>query len=82
MILTKIKTPPEPQAGDYKIEKHFAWWPKKVDGFEIWMEPYKKVYEYKKRTRYGHLYGTGVVLTFPNCGGWDLIATQRVNIKS
>lgn len=75
MILSTL--PQKLQVGDYKITQHFAWWPTEVEGYVIWFEKFKKIYEWRVRDRYNCF--RGICYTFKNCGGWDLIATQRIN---
>lgn len=77
----KLKIYPEtkkPQAGDYRIDKVFAWTPRKVENKRIWLEYYKKVYQYKFRDRYVYCQGYGVI-DVVYCGGWDLITEQLIS---
>lgn len=65
----------EPELGDYKFTYHFAWLPVMTDNGKIWLERYKRVYEYRHRKRYvGYPFSITV-----ECPAWDLIATQRMN---
>jgi hypothetical protein len=68
----------QPQEGDYRIDLHFAWCPKRVENTLIWFEHYKKVYQYTTKERITYMYGIGVIGPF-TCGGWDLIAIQLIN---
>lgn len=79
MILKKVITEKAPEVGDYKITYHYAYLPKTIDGFKIWLEGYKKVYEWKRRGRTIIL--GGKCFPIENCGDWDLIAEQRINNK-
>lgn len=77
MLLSKSKIEPIPSIGDYKIIRHFALLPAKVDGCLIWLEYYKKVYEYRVRDRFisaGYKY-----FKLKDIPAWDLIAIQRYN---
>jgi len=78
MVLSKIIKEPEPQEGDYKFTYHFAWLPTQVDGYKIWMEKYQKAYTWRVRNRRVYSIAMKKTLYFPNCGGWDLIAAQRI----
>lgn len=36
-----------PKDNEYKIEKHFAWWPRRMsNGILLWMESYYVVYKF------------------------------------
>lgn len=77
MILSKIKPVKKPQHGDYKIEKHFAWWPVMIDGNKIWLEKYQKVYEFKVKFR--RRYYSYIKIDWQGTWGeWELIAVQRI----
>lgn len=75
MILSQAIKTKEPEVGDFKIDHHFAWFPREVDGFNIWLEGYKKVYQYRRRDRWITLGHTPFLLK--DCAAWDLIAVQR-----
>ncbi len=75
MILSKETKEQSPSVGDYKFKFLFAWWPTKVDGFTVWLERYKIVYEYRVRDRVTR--AGGRYFTLKNIPSWDLIARQR-----
>lgn len=74
----KLATYPEkvkPKEGDQRIDKRFAWWPRRVKNRLIWLESYNKVYEFKVRKRViiaRWLYHEG------HWGDWDLITEQLI----
>lgn len=35
-----------PEVGDIRKEKHFAWWPRRVENKLIWLEHYLQVFIY------------------------------------
>lgn len=78
MKLATIKPEPVHEHGDYKIEKHFAWWPRKVENKLIWLEQYKKVYCYRVRKR--RLYFISASYTGV-WGGWDFVTEKLINNK-
>ena len=39
--------PPEPNIGDTKVIKKFAWLPKKHKSYQYWLQFYHEVYEWK-----------------------------------
>jgi hypothetical protein len=65
------------EAGDYKIKKVFAWWPKRVENKLIWLESYKRVYKYTIRQRPVFCQGYGVIdrLVY---GDWDFVTEQLI----
>lgn len=78
MVLSKvIDISKRPEEGDYKITKKFAWLPKKVEGYIIWLENYKIVFEYKvrKRDRY---YASLRLEVKGVWGEWEIITLQRL----
>jgi hypothetical protein len=74
MLLRKKPIQKDPQPGDYRIDIKYAWWPVWTYDGIVWMERYKKIYEYVVRERLHfigrfHFYHTG--------GGWDLRQIKR-----
>jgi hypothetical protein len=74
MKLKTIPTKPIPEVGDFKIIRRFAWFPKTVEDKVIWLEKYKRVYEYRPKVDYY----PGTFLRAADCLGWDLIAEQLI----
>lgn len=75
MMLKTIPIKAKPKEGDYKINKRFAWWPKRVQNQLIWLESYKVVYEFKIRKRAVFCQGYGVI-DHVICGDWDFVTEQ------
>lgn len=76
MKLKAIKPDPDllTKPGDFKITHHFAWLPVSTDKEIIWLEHYKRIYEYTYRER-GYCIGTAYI-RIKNCG-WDLRQVKR-----
>jgi len=77
MILKKPKPKKrEPEPGDYRVDIRFAWWPVRTDQGLIWLEKYKRVYEWAVHPRSWFIgrYYLGPV----TCGGWELKQTKRL----
>lgn len=76
MKLATVKLKAEPQEGDYKIEKKFAWWPRVVENKRIWLEFYKVVHTYTIRKRVTMIYRGPI---FEGVwGGWDFVTDQLI----
>lgn len=76
MKLASIKQSSKPEIGDYRIEYKFAWWPKRVQNKIIWLEKYKRVFEYRRRNRLVNLHYA--VIELKDYPAWDLIAEQLI----
>lgn len=77
MKLATVKPKIEPQEGDYKIEKKFAWWPRVVEDKKIWLEYYKCVHVYTIRNRCIPMIGSGIIFRGV-WGGWDFVTEQLI----
>lgn len=76
MLLRRKKTKKaEPTHGDYRVDILYAWWPTRTEDGLVWLEKYKRIYEYTVRVRHCRLGYGYMQLT---CGGWDLRATKRI----
>lgn len=64
----------KPEEGDFRITRHFAWLPTTTSDGLIWLEPYRKIWEYVMRMRYIDMHYGGFSL---ECGGWDLKQIKR-----
>lgn len=67
----KANIPPDPQVGDYRIRKFFAWLPVTVAGQRVWLERYMILEEYRIAIRtvfVGKRYFGRI-----KCGGWDKV---------
>lgn len=75
----RLKTVPvkvKPKEGDTMTEKHFAWWPKKVEDKLIWLEYYNVHSKFVVRERVHDLFKYGLVKV--TGGGWDVISEQLI----
>lgn len=80
MKLATLKLKHEPEEGDYKIVKRFAWLPIKIENKLIWLERYKEIYQYKIRKRVIcalqiYIYHEAVY------GDWDLVTKKLIKNK-
>jgi hypothetical protein len=76
----RLKTVPikiKPQEGDIKEEKHFAWWPKRVEDKLIWLESYKAVLKFVIRDRVHDFRQYGIMKV--KGGGWDVVTEKLIN---
>jgi hypothetical protein len=69
----------EPQPGDYRVDILFAWWPTKTDDGVIWLEKYKRVYEWSIRRRSWFI-GRNYLGPI-ECGDWDIRHVKRLKIN-
>lgn len=76
----RLKTYPivlPPKEGDTKVEKRFAWWPRKVESTLIWLEWYELHFVYKVKPRAIVALHIGIFHK-GTWGDWDLITEKLV----
>jgi len=76
MILKKHKPEEKaPEVGDFKITRHFAWLPQGTSEGVIWLEKFRRIWEYSEEKRFvrlGPASWFGPILTKQ----WDLRVTR------
>lgn len=73
-MIWKAKTKPDYKVGDYKSIEKFAWLPRNVKEYWVWLESYTEVYIYSYRIR------STVGYRFA-CYGWDFIGYKPIEKK-
>lgn len=78
MILHHRPAPKAPTEGDYKITHHFALWPVWIDHKMVWLERYKRVWEWEVKDRIFYYQSAAITI---EKGGWELRQVTRSKTK-